>query len=605
MKTYSIKIVIPCIILSLFLGSCEDVLNRTPPSSFTEEVVWEDMNLANSYLNAVYSWVASGFGESRLSALSDEVYPIYSRETHIWTEGLISPSNKGPWGEGGALTYTGWDLYSYIQGVNVFLDKIDKLPEAYKEPERTDIQNRVNIMKGEAIFIRAFFYSKLVMSYGGVPILTTPNGLNDDFSTVVRASFEETVNFIADECDRAADLLLNKEEMEMGRANRGAAMALKSRVLLFAASDLTADGKAKNAYVGYENPDRRQLWNSAKNAAKAVMEMNFQLEDFGAPDQASVALNYYNLFREKDLSSSEIIWGKMFLRNVGPQHAMNLWMGPNGNNNWGGLNPTQDLVDSYQMEDGSDFNEHFEVDSKEFYVNKSTKFTSNNPYKNREPRFYGTILYDSAVWQPRFENLVDRDPIGIYEVRSHVYVGSEEYVIPGLDTRQSSIEWWNGSYTGYVMKKLLDHEVIGRDEMNQNVWIEFRLAEVILNYAEACLGLGEIEEAASHINQIRNRAGLPNFKGDIVKALRYERRIELVFEEIRWYDMRRWKILDETVKDVYGIAITETHTSAESSTTWKKIFVAPRGPVHEKMYWIPIGQDEISRAPQLIQNPDY
>lgn len=595
------------IILAICFSCEEEILNKTPPGEFTEAVIWQDINLADAYLNNIYGSVRGGFGEAMLATISDEVWPIYSRSSHIWNEGLISPSNPGPWGQGGFFSHTSWDLYGTIQLINVFLEKIDEIPEAYPEAEKQEIQETVDRMKGEAIFLRAFFYSNLARSYGGVPLITSPNVLNDDYSQIERATFEETINFIVEETDRAAELLLNKGEIQMGRANKGAALALKSRILLFAASDLTADGTAANEYVGYETPDRTDLWTAARDAAKDVLDLNFILEDFGAPDKEAVAENYYDFFRAYDLSSDEVIWGKMYLNTVGDQHQMNLWMGPNGNHEWGGLNPTQDLVNAYQMEDGSDFTEHFAMDEEGRYINTSTMFNKQSPYKNREPRFHASILYDSIVWQERFPELQNRDPLGIYERRSHVVTNPDgtETEVPGIDTRQGPIASWNGSYTGYLLKKFLDDEIVGRYDYNENVWIEFRLAEVILNYAEASLELGQTSEAAKYINMIRNRSALPDFQGDITKALRYERRIELVFEQHRWYDMRRWKILDETIHDVKGMTIIETRNGEEVSTIWREHFVGIRGPVEEKMYWIPITQDEISRAPQLIQNPGY
>src|SRR5690606_5304043 len=253
--------------------------------------------------------------------------------------------------------------------------------------------------------------------------------------------------------------------------------------------------------------------------------------------------------------------------------------------------------------------DHFEVDANGFYINISQKYKSNNPYDNREPRFYASILFDGAKWQTRFSNLQDRDPIGVYDRRTRITVenGIETQVIPGIDTRQGPVTPEDGGYTGYLMKKHLDDEVVGRDEKNDNAWIEFRFAEVLLNYAEALIELGEIGEATIIINRIRNRAGLPNFIGDIKDALITERRIELVFEHLRWYDIRRWKMLPSKLTNAKGMVITERIFKDEGrvETTWRQIEVQKRDITDKKFYWIPISYDEISRAPQLIQNPGY
>jgi hypothetical protein len=175
----------------------------------------------------------------------------------------------------------------------------------------------------------------------------------------------------------------------------------------------------------------------------------------------------------------------------------------------------------------------------------------------------------------------------------------------GLDTRQGPVEEWNGGYTGYLMKKMLDDGINGRAENNDNAWIEFRYAEVLLNYAEACIGLNETGEANTYINKVRNRAGMPDLTGDLTSALRYERQVELVFEGERWYDIRRWKILEQVLTDAKGMEIIEANVDGNVQTTWKRIVAQNRGPISEKMYWLPIATVEVKKAPALEQNPGY
>src|SRR5690606_30583484 len=156
------------------------------------------------------------------------------------------------------------------------------------------------------LFLRAFAYTELTRVYGGVPLLDTESDIDQDFGAILRASFEETVNFIVKDCDEAASLLLTKAEMQMGKATKAAALALKSRILLFAASDLTADGTAESEFVGYENPDRTALWTAAQSAAKAVMDLQtYSLADFGAPDKSVIPQNMADFFASRDLSSPE------------------------------------------------------------------------------------------------------------------------------------------------------------------------------------------------------------------------------------------------------------------------------------------------------------
>ncbi len=384
----------------------------------------------------------------------------------------------------------------------------------------------------------------------------------------------------------------------MGRATKATALALKSRILLFAASDLTADGSAASKFVGYQNPDRTALWTAAKNAAKAVIDLGtYTLADFGAPEKAAVSQKLYDFFRAKDLSNPEIIWGKMYSKLDGANNQMNQWNEPSGNAGWNSINPSQKLVDAFQMEDGSSFFNHFQVDASGFYRNISGKYTNENIYYNRDPRFYGTLLYDSAIWK--------NTP---FSIRDTIITqnGVQIKKVYGYDTRNSDYNAFNATFTGYAIRKMLDEGIPAQDGINrnENIWIEFRLSEILLNYAEACIGLGEITEAATAINKIRARTAMPDFTGDINQALRYERQVELAFENHRWYDLRRWKVLLENLTDNYGIIILETNTDGNVKTTWQKTLVQKRMPVLSN-YWIPIPRTEISKAPQLEQNPGY
>jgi hypothetical protein len=603
------KISISILTALILFSGCKktSILDQAPQDQYSDAVLWSDIGLADAYLLDAYHGTDMGYTQTMLSSVTDEAHSTFDHGAEVYVEGNISPDNTAPW-DGPVTNFPFWDNYfTNIQKINVFLEKIDGIADAYPESEKPAIRERSSVMKGEALFLRAFCYSKLVCTYGGVPILKNALKLGEDFHSIERSSFAETVKFISDDCDAAVALLKVKGQMALGRATRGAALALKSRVLLFAASDLTADGTAQSKYVGIESPDRTALWTAARDAAKAVIDLNnYQLADFGAPDKAAVAKNYYEFFKAKDLSDNEIIWGKMYSSSSGDKNEVNQWNGGNGWYLWASNAPTQNLVDSYEMEDGSDFFDHFKIDGNGYYQNISSRFHNKNPYYNRDPRFYGSILYDSAVWKPRPSGLQGIDPLGVYSRRTVIVMngGTVTSTTFGLDTRQSSVSPFNASFTGYVMKKMLDNEIDAQSQSNENVWIEFRYAEILLNYAEASLALGQTSEAKQYINMIRTRSGMPDFTGDITDALRYERKIELVFENSRWYDIRRWKILDKALADAKGVDITETITNGNAATVWKQIQVEQRQ-ASSKMYWIPISSDEMRKAPQLEQNPGY
>jgi starch-binding outer membrane protein, SusD/RagB family len=597
---------------STLLSGCSKILDKAPVDKFSDAVLWTDVNLADKNLMSLYTnTLYGGFGYMPIASLTDESHDTHEFGSQNYLLGNMNPSNTSPLGDWG-FQYLRWDvLYSNIQNVNIFLANIDKVPDAYPAAQQAAVKVTTDRMRGEALFLRAFIYEDLVRNYGGAIISTEPYKLGADFSTIKRSTFKETIDFIAEQCDAAAALLGTRADMDMGRANKEAALTLKSRILLFAASDLAADGSAESDMVGYTNPDRTALWTAAKNAAKAVIDMQtLSLDNLGAPDQAAVATNFFNFFKATDLSGNEKIWGKMFMKDVGAFNQMNLINGTNGFVMYGCNAPTGNLVDSFQMADGSKFLEHFTVDGDGYYKNISAKYHHENMYYDREPRFYASILYDSVPWMKRLADLSGRDPLGIYDHRTRVTIsgGNEVSRIYGIDTRQGPIDKEDGTFTGYVFKKYEDDKVYATEQNNNNnAWIEMRYAEVLLNYAEACLELGETAEATTNINLVRNRAGLPDFTGDITAALRYERQMEFIFENVRWYDIRRWKILDKVLTTATGVDIIETHNLDNDSrtTTWRQISVQNRGPVSSKMYWFPIPVDEMNRAPQLIQNPGY
>ncbi|RIH67102.1 RagB/SusD family nutrient uptake outer membrane protein [Mariniphaga sediminis] len=610
MKNFKNHILILLSFLLLFYSCEEQILDKKPLDRYSDAVVWADIKLADRYLKSLYYKLYIGWKcENIVTQITDDTHNRVLRGTDVYLQGRVTPSDLGPISNRYGYIFLRWDvLFSNIQDINVFLDNIDKVPENYEGIKKNEIEEKVNVLKGEAFFLRAFCYTNLVRIYGGVPLFDKPNKQDDDLLSYTRASFEETIQFISDDCDAAAALLLSNSQTVMGNASKGAALALKSRIWLFAASDLTADGNAANKYVGYENPNRNELWTKAKNAAKAVIDLGeYSLDNFGAPNKASVSENYYQFFRQKDLSSEEIIFGRMYSI---PEyyHKINVLNGPNGTLNWGVTGVTQELVDVYQMNDGSDFSNHFTLDENDFYKNASSKYTSQNPYHNRDPRFTGTILYDSAVWQPRFSDLAERDPLGIYERRTRIKIvnGEEVSRVPGIDTHEGPVYPSEATYTGYCMRKFLDDEVQGAYEGCEQIWVEIRYPEILLNYAEACLELGENNEAEHYINMVRNRAAMPDFTNDIKEALKYERRVEMALEEGRFYDIRRWKILEDVFNShAHGIKIEEINDDGVITTTWQRILVQERGPVVQSMYWFPIPTVERNKAPQLEQNPSY
>src|SRR5438552_15439993 len=231
-----------------------------------------------------------------------------------------------------------------MRQTNIFLSEIDGITFDAALKQR---------MKGEVFFLRAYFYHNLMRMYGGVPIITKVYGLNEDYQAA-RNSFQETVAFIVANADSAAALLpLSYSGIDLGRATRGAALALKARVLLYAASDLynvNPSGQPENGYTGSQ--DRTALWRAAKNAAQAVMDLGVYSLFRPSPANAQeAAKNYGDLFLQT--MSQEVILSRFFLSTRDDGYHPGLHNGPNGYHTWGGNTPIQNLLDDYRMADGS------------------------------------------------------------------------------------------------------------------------------------------------------------------------------------------------------------------------------------------------------------
>ena len=280
--------------------------------------------------------------------------------------------------------------------------------------------------------------------------------------------------------------------------------------------------------------------------------------------------------------------------------------GPNGYNNWAGNTPIQQLVDDYEMMDGTPFD----------WNNQTHKA---DPYENREPRFYASILYDGAPWKPRVPQSID--PANQIQTGTY-FVGSTKIV--GLDTRQGPIENWNGSHTGYYFRKFIDPDPNIRDNTTPQTvpWPFFRYTEAIFNYAEACIELGEDAEARDWLNKIRFRAGMPALmeSGDALRQrFRKEKRIEMAYEEQRYHDTRRWMIAPQTLgRKVQGIYVEGRSKTGTAPTPYRKdknIFDYTYTRIDlnnlenrtwlDKMYFRPITLTETQRNKLLVQNPGY
>ena len=552
------KKIIYSIITLLVITSCKDILDVKPVDRISESSVWNDQSLIQLYVTTSYHAVEHGFYQNIWGCgISDEALP--SGNQNYVLQGTLSADNITSVdpdesylkiGTPSKLNY--WKTaYSYIRNINVFFSKIDGSPidDATK-----------NELKGEMRFIRAWTYANLIERYGGVPIIDYVFALNDDFTKVSRASYDDCVTFIIKDLDEAISLLPAQQTgSNLGRASADAARALKSRVLLYAASLLN-------------NPNHDLgKWTKAANAAEALLNSRYSLYN-----------NYQNLFLEKYLqNNNEIIFARYFTQSN--YNRLNINCGRNADHGWGGQNaPTQNLVNDFEMVNG-------ELPYlKNGLVNPASGYNPQDPYKNRDPRFDASILHDGSVWMGR----------------------STDTFSGGIDSPEGTIEPWNASTTSYYFKKFVDPNLppSGSSTNATSPYIFFRYAEILLNYAEAKFELGEEATARQYLNMVRSRSGveMPPVTAtgqQLREKIQNERRIELVFEGHRYFDVRRWKIASETEnKNIMGMNITKL---ADGSKTYAPYQILERH-FSDPLYLVPIPRVEVDRSlGALKQNPGY
>lgn len=606
--------------------SCnEDFLETQPLDSISADATWADGALSQAFVFNVYSSLGyGGFEEEGLASLTDEAMFTHSgRGINVITEGSLSPS-----GTGNVNIIPQWnELYLAIRKANI---AIQELPNA-----TFDDQSLKDRLLGEAHFLRAYYYHQLMRYYGGAPLIDRPYGLDEDYS-VARSTFAENVDFVVSDLNQAISLLDGKD-ITAGRASKLSAMGLKSRVLIYAASDLrdgpTASAKSSvlGSYsnldlVAYTSGDRAARWNTAKAAAKAVLDetTGYKL-DLTSPATAEEAKETYISIAMGGGSAigdpaarAELLFERTHtplftVESNWPLGGIHQGInnGPNGYHNWAGNTPIQQLVDDYQMMDGSDFD-------------WSNPEHAAAPYENRDPRLSATILYDGSGWKPRPSDVAAIDPYD--EIQTGTYADGSGGIINGVDMRDSPIENWNGSRTGYYVRKFIDADpaVVDNQSSAQVVpWPFIRYTEIVLNYVEASIATGDEGEARNWLNKLRFRAGMPAITAsgaDLLEAYINERRVELAYEEHRYHDARRWMIADQTLgrgikvmkvtaslkagasprtpyqydPTVYDYTYTVVDNNDNETRTWD-----------DKMYFMPLSRDEINRNELLVQNPGY
>ena len=490
-----------CVLLGGLVQSCK--IDVIPQDRYVEESVWDNPASVELYVNGLYAefknfqfGVFPGLGyDNATDALSDIMKYTSTTAGNGTVNILVSNANQFSAGSVG-LNY--WNTgYTRIRRINEFLDGL-------QTKSQLDENQRLKY-EAEARFVRGFTYFWLLRIHGSVILLDNLGQYAD--KSHPRSSEDECWNFVAQDFAFAAEHL-DKTNLA-GRATKGAAYGMLARTWIYAASIAENDRKQFNSdpLTGIPQEKAQDYYTNAANAAQEVIDLaNEGLYELDA--------DFASIFTNKN--TKEAIFRVDF---VAPQvtHQYDLGFAPPRDAPGQALVygvPTAELVDEFEMADGSKFS-------------WSNPEQQANPYVNREPRFYATILYNGATWKGRTLNTSESDPIE----------GFVPYGSSGDPKR---------TVTGYYARKMLDPNntdfVVNKSTQS---WIELRYAEILLIFAEAKANLNEVNTAVNAINTLRSKRGLPDAyassKAQVMSLVEHERMVELAFEGHRFWDLRRWR----------------------------------------------------------------
>ena len=529
-----------------FLDTCYNINQTDEINSRNAGSIW-------SFAYAFYAPLGHG-----LQSIDYNVFATVSDEcqqTSPSSEALYF--NRGVINESVNPLFTRYqDCYEGIRAANFFLDYVaDGKGEALLALNRDIVTDEYNYKRdvqslnrfiAEAHIAKAYYYSELIRMFGGVPIVENFDPSTEEL--VSRSSYDACVEYIVEEIDNWKNsLALNWDEYvdREGRFTYGVALAIKARTLLYAASPLN-------------NPDNdRTRWEEALKAAGDVINSGMYSL---APD--------YDMFSGEDpLSSPEAIYIVRTYVSSDPEKANYPISTPGGQS---GACPTQNIVDAYEYVDTPD---------------------EKNPYLNRDPRFYASIVYNGAEWNGR--------------------------IIAEGPSETDDMANTNASRTGYYLRKFLTDELnLEQDQTAQHNWIAYRYAEVLLNYAEAANELygpddvptGQQLSARQALQMVRDRAStsLPQVTAsstdEFREVLKHERQVELAFEDHRYWDLLRWKDAEDVLnRPVQGVRISKV----DGVYSYTVVDVAERK-FNEANYRLPFLRSEIENSKgTLVQNPGY
>ncbi len=550
------KIAILLLSADLLTTTSCDFMDCDESDNYTLQEIQGSYNRVKQFVTSIYGYLPSDFCNTHgamLDATTDDAI-------HVYESSAIQRIVNGTW----SANYTVDDKFAYyynaIHDANYYLTTLSGLTFDTWEngDDYQDWMQNYDNYQYQVRFLHAYFYFELVRRYQNVPLITKPLSLTET-NQIEPSSAQEVLKFIINECTEIAPKLPIKStsiaQAENGRATRAMAMALKSRAALYAASPL------------YSTNGDNAKWTEAAKASHDII---------ASAGELGLGLDTYaNLFKSKNYNSKEVI----LCRPTGTSKTFeqaNYPMGVTGGNTT--TCPTENLASAFEMKDGRAFD-----------WNDPTMKA--NQYKDRDPRFYLTIVHNGMLWSAKKAvNISEGDANGL--------------------------PLTNATTTGYYLRKYVDNsisfEAASTTAATHHNWILFRYAEVLLNYAEAMIHVnGNCDykdatytmSAREALNAVRKRAGIPEVaacsQDEFLTRVKHERRVEMAFEGQRFWVLRRWKNLDET-KNIYAVRITHH----DGVLSYEKTLLSERS-VSNKLYFYPIANVELFKNKKLVQNSGW
>lgn len=595
-------------LISLTLFSCEDYLDIDVELEISEDDVFDTYDNAEGYLDNCYNalndysrYNVQNQQRGHISTISDEAMGTYP-----WSN-LVSVFNTGSWLDQTSCAEIGTTSANIgkfngrvIPNAFYCIRIANKLLENVPDMDITDDEK--DLLMGQAYFMRSWYYFEIIRRWGGMFIMDQSYD-SDDVLDLERLTYSESSEWLIEGLDLAIELLPDEwDDAEKGRADKVAAMAVKSMAALYAASPLM-----QNGIYTITDQDYSMEWSelAAKYAAEVLDYIDATIpdrqvtgEDMDAEEQME---NYQSIFYHyPEYVGAEDLW---YVNSTGMGRGTDIrihWQnmrfsGATGNWGWAKTCPSQNLVDMFEFADGT----VFDWDNEEHVE---------NIYVNRDPRFYNNILYPNCPWGTDSSNdsLYIETYTGGQDLNDNYY-----YSIP---TGYMCKKWWWESYNKYSSSTASSYYYNGVFIRTTQIWLD--LAEA-MNEAYGPNsdpdGLGYT--AVEALNKVRNRVGMPDVadeytasKDDLRDRIRNERGVELMLENHRWFDIRRWMIAEEVFSDTYPIkGVTADIVSGTNNSDYvfsyeqKDVTDAVR--VFEtRNYWYPVDYDATTQYENFKQN---